>query len=261
MTHKAFARSFVFFLILISSIAAPSNIHAGGVCGGVYIVETGETFSSIAARCGTSVSIITAANPGVKEPLKTGQTLNVPGSTSGNAQIVTSTPTATYNYYPPVSYNGTYIVQYGDTFSGIASRYRISINDLWAANPYIQDINYLYAGQMLYIPASSSVIVPAPAEESVPLSYGTVSDKAPRGNITLSNKANGDVYVSLQGTTGDGTHVINEYPVHGEMQVRIPAGWYVYVAWVGGIKFEGQFKLGGDTNHTITFYASKVVVK
>ncbi|MFN8410838.1 MAG: hypothetical protein U0Z26_00475 [Anaerolineales bacterium] len=43
--------------------------------------------------------------------------------------------------------------------------------------------------------------------------------------------------------------------------VGIPSGWYSYVASVGGVKFEGQFKLSNDGSRTITFYAKKVVVE
>jgi hypothetical protein len=45
------------------------------------------------------------------------------------------------------------------------------------------------------------------------------------------------------------------------MQVKLPSGSYTYVAWVGGIKFEGWFQLGKDGSRTITFYAKKVVVE
>jgi hypothetical protein len=67
--------------------------------------------------------------------------------------------------------------------------------------------------------------------------------------------------VSLQGTMDDGSAVIKEYPVdRGSMTVRVPVGQYIYVAWVGGRKFDGQFNLNEDWNRTITFYSNKVVV-
>src|SRR5262245_28543588 len=78
MTRK-FLRLPILTLILIAAFIVPINVLAGGVCGGTYIVESGETFNSIAARCGTSAAAIIAANPGVSEPLKTGQALTVPG--------------------------------------------------------------------------------------------------------------------------------------------------------------------------------------
>jgi LysM repeat protein len=263
------ARKILISILLCTVLAIlPVTALAGGVCGGTYIVEKGETFSSIAARCGTTVSIITAANPGVSEPLKTGQSITVPGITSApptaTGPIVDNTSSFhNYNNYGPVNYTGKYIVQVGDTFASIASRYGVSVSALWAANPYIWDINYIFVGQTIYVPSGSSsggVISTLPPEPEH-LSYGSVPFNAPKGKIALSNKANGDVYVSLQGTTPDGTKVINEYSVNGQMQVKVPSGSYTYVASVGGVKFVGQFQLGSDAERTITFYAKKVVVE
>jgi LysM repeat protein len=262
------ARKILISILLCTILAIlPVTAFAGGVCGGTYIVEKGETFSSIAARCGTTVSIITAANPGVSEPLKIGQSITVPGITSAPSTptgpiVDNSSSSNNYNNYGPVNYTGKYTVQVGDTFSSIASRYGVSVSALWAANPYIWDINYIFVGQTIYVPSGSSsggVVATLPAEPEH-LSYGSVPPGTPKGKIALSNKANGHVYVSLQGTTQDGIRVINEYSVNGQMQVKVPSGSYTYVASVGGVKFVGHFNLGSDGERSITFYANKVVV-
>ncbi len=265
MIRKTFSRVSILISTLLISLAIQTSVLAGGICGGTYIVESGETFSSIAAKCGTTVSIITAANPGISEPLKTGQAINVPGLTyNAPAGPITDNTSSNNNSsnYGPVSYTNTYIVQVGDTFSSIAARYGVSVNALWAANPYIWDVNYIFVGQAIYVPSSSSggVISTLPPEPDH-LSYGTVPWNAPRGKIALSNKANGDVYVSLQGTTPDGTRVINEYSVNGQMLVKVPSGSYTYVASVGGVKFVGQFHLGSDAELKITFFSNKVLVE
>jgi LysM repeat protein len=252
MSHKAFTQVSVFVLLLLAFLAIPGSAQAGGGCGGTYIVQGDETLDVIAWRCDTTVSALYAANPGFSGYLYAGQTLVIPG---GDYNYYNN-----YNYYAPVSFSSTYIVQVGDTFSGIASRYGVSINDLRAANPYLWDINCLYAGQVIYVPASSWYPY-VPTETPTSLSYGTVPSGTPKGTIILSNKANADVYVSLQGTTRDGVEVINEYSVSGKMKVNVPAGWYIYVAWVGGQKFEGQFNLGGGSDHVISFYSNKIVVE
>jgi LysM repeat protein len=155
-----------------------------------------------------------------------------------------------------------YIVQRGDTFSGIAVRFGVSVNELWAANPQIWDINRIYPGQVIYIPASSRpVIVPNPEETLVARSTDGVLPGTPSVDIKLLNAANSEVYVSLQGVTKNGVSVINEYPVSGAMKAKVPAGWYVYVAWVGGTKFSGQFNLRASSHKTMTFYINKVVVE
>lgn len=79
--------------------------------------------------------------------------------------------------------------------------------------------------------------------------------------LQLSNKANGQVYVSLQGTARDGTNVIREYPVSGTFSVTIPAGYYDYVASVGAQEFTGSFNLPGHSSHSLTFHAHEVDVQ
>lgn len=251
MSFKTFSQIFVLITILMAFFVNPGSAQAWSGCGSSYVVQWGDTLSGIAAYCGTTVSAIYAVNPGISGYLYAGQVLAMPG--------------VDYCNCPQAGYTGTYTVQRGDTFSKIAKRYGVSTNSLWAANPYIWDINRIYPGQVLYVPASSSSswfnIVPTTGEELVPRSYGTVPPKTPTGTVKLINSANAEVYVSLQGTTSDDVRVINEYPVSGSMNVKVPAGWYIYVAWVGGQKFSGQFKLGGDSSHTLIFYINKVVVE
>jgi LysM repeat protein len=262
MSRKVFAQVSVLVLLLLAFFAIPAGAQAGGVCGGPYVVDAGDTLNSIAARCGTSVSAITTANSGVADPLRPGQTLNLPGSgpsgSSISSSIVSSDPTYTNtsnNYTPPpqvVTYSsGTYVVQYGDTFSAIASRHGLSINQLWAANPYIGNINLLYAGQVITIPGYSSGNV-TNSSDAV-LSYGSVPAGTNYGEVRLVNRSGGDIYVSLQGTTRDGISVIYEYPVSGTVRAKVPVGWYPYVAWVGGVEYVGEFNLSRVADHSIIF--------
>ncbi|HEU0295051.1 MAG TPA: LysM peptidoglycan-binding domain-containing protein [Anaerolineales bacterium] len=247
MFNKGFARVSVLILVLMALLAVPGSARAGGVCGGTYVVEWGDTVSKIAARCGTTVSAIYAANPSLGATLYAGQSLTLPGSNSGGPCNC-----------PPAGSGNTYVVKAGDTLAKIARHYGISVKALCAANPQISNIDLLYVGQVINIPGVS--IKPAPKKEPVPLSYGTVPANTPKGVIKLSNRAKAEVYVSFQGTTSDGSRIIKEYPVSGSKTVKIPAGRYSYVAWVGGTQFTGEFKLGATTDVTITFYIDRVVV-
>jgi LysM repeat protein len=204
-----------------------------------------------------------------------------------------------YNYnYAPTNSNGTYVVQVGDSFSEIANRFGVSMYALWNANPYIGNIELLYPGQVLNIPSASwatpapaspyyasqpaspwsgsqpyspwygnyppppwFAVTPTPTPVPVPLSVGNVSSGAPTANIELSNKANAQVYVSLQGTARDGTNIIREYPVSGTFDKTIPAGFYYYVAWVGGQEFSGAINLPGGSNHSLIFHSNEVDVQ
>lgn len=244
MFKKGYARVSILVLVLIALLAVPGSAGAGGVCGGTYVVEWGDTLSKIAARCGTTVSAIYAANPSLGATLYAGQVLTLPGSSHSGS---------------PAGYSGTYVVKPGDTFSRLARKFGVGVKALWAANPQISNINLLYVGQVIYVPAAS--IKPKPKKEAVPLSYGIVPINTPMVKVKLSNRAQAEVYVSFQGTTRDGFHIIKEYPVSGSTSVKMPAGRYTYVAWIGGKQFTGEFKLGAGAGASVTFYKDKVVVK
>lgn len=91
--------------------------------------------------------------------------------------------------------------------------------------------------------------------------YGTLPPALPSGRVKLVNKSKAEVYISMHCTTVDGYTTILEYPVVGTMRVSAPAGSYSYVAWVGGKKFQGWFKLSISGDATITFEKNKVTTK
>lgn len=102
--------------------------------GGTYVVQAGDTLSSIALRFGTSTDRLSAANH-LSDPdqLAVGQTLAIPGS--GRPQAPR-----------------TYTVQPGDTLSGIADSYGVSLSSLLAANS-VGDPSLLQPGTILTIPS------------------------------------------------------------------------------------------------------------
>jgi hypothetical protein len=93
-----------------------------------------------------------------------------------------------------------------------------------------------------------------------PQHFGTMPPFLPFGNITLINRSKAQAYISLQCTTKEGFVTIIEYPVRGPVNVKAPAGKYVFVAWVGGRKMVGNFALDKDGELTIKLYKDKVVV-
>jgi LysM repeat protein len=104
----------------------------------VHIVRWGENLISIAGRYGTSVQAIMNAN-GIANPhrIYAGQRLLIPGA----APPVVPAPTC----------GQVYVVQYGDTLSGIAYRLGISANALMLANNIVNP-NMIYAGRKLMLP-------------------------------------------------------------------------------------------------------------
>jgi LysM repeat protein len=276
MSRKIFTQVSFLALLLIALLAIPAGAQAGGVCGGTYVAEAGDTLNSIATRCGTTVSAINTANPGVSDPLRAGQTLNLSSTNSSGSAVTstivssdtsytatttttTTTTSSNYNnYVAPVTYNNsTYVVQYGDTFAAIAYRYGLSINQLWAANPQVWNINYIYAGQVLYISSGGGTVATS-TTQSQPLSYGNVPAGTEYSYVRLVNKSQSkEIYVSLQGETVDGIRVIYEYPVEGSLKVKVPTGNYTYVAWVNEQEFVGYFRLRKGSDRTITFRNSE----
>ena len=116
-----------------------------GAGGGLHQVMLGETLYSIAARYGTTVSALLAAN-GLANPdyIYAGQQLRIPGGAPSWPQQGPgpgSQPTC----------GGQHFVKPGETLSGIAWHYGSSVNALALANslrfPYI-----IYAGQSLHVP-------------------------------------------------------------------------------------------------------------
>ena len=251
MSHKPFIRLIFLIVILLASFAGSGNAQAQSSCGSTYIVQPGDWLSKIASRCGVTLSQMYAANPGVGYYIYPGQVLVI--------------PVGGYSSSPSYTYTNTYIVQRGNSFSMIARRYGISVNALWSANGQIRDINRIYPGQVINVPASSSSswfnIVPSSSDPSAELSYGTAPAGTPSRTIKLINNANADVYVSLQGTTKDGVSVINEYSVSGSSTVTVPVGQYHYVAWIGGQKFVGDFKLREGVTLSMKFYINRVIVQ
>lgn len=153
-------RSFQFFAAIVmlwSLVAVPGSASAASTsvasgCPSQIIVQSGDTLSSIAYACGTTTEAILAANPGISSTVTAGQVLNIPAAS-------TTTYVYTTTVYSPVY--ATYIVQWGDTLGTIAARFGCSAYDIMAVNPQIWNPNLIYAGQIINLPATATV-VPAP---------------------------------------------------------------------------------------------------
>jgi hypothetical protein len=90
--------------------------------------------------------------------------------------------------------------------------------------------------------------------------YGTLPPAVPFRHITLVNKAKAEAYISLH-VDLDGSNTVIEYPVEGRRKIEAPVGFYTYVAWVGGRKMVGEFRLHNNEDLTITLFKDKVVIK
>lgn len=110
-----------------------------------YVVQQGDTLAIIARRFGVTVEDILKVNPGlVSQPyIYPGQIIRIP--VPGEV---------------PVPRAALYIVQPGETLTGIAARYNIPASALLQANPQITDPNLVFPGQIILIPLPYGTVVP-----------------------------------------------------------------------------------------------------
>lgn len=141
MFAKKIVQCIVVAALLAASLASTGEAKAWSGCASSITVQWGDTLSSLARLCGTSVDAIRAANPGLGWWVYAGQVLTIPTG-------YTPDPV----YYP--SYGGTYVVRRGDTLGKIAARIGISVGDILAVNPQIYNASLIYTGQVINLPAA-----------------------------------------------------------------------------------------------------------
>jgi peptidoglycan/xylan/chitin deacetylase (PgdA/CDA1 family) len=155
MHHRqiALALGLLIALALGTTAASPGDVAAQQT---TYTVRAGDTLSSIAARHGTTVSALAAAN-NIANPnlIRVGQVLRIPSAVPPPA---------------PAPIAGTYTVRAGDTLFSIAARHGTTVSALAAANN-IANPNLIRVGQVLVIPGAGS---PAQVVRSVPTTQRVV---------------------------------------------------------------------------------------
>ncbi len=132
-----------------------------------YTVQSGDTPSGIAKRFSITVDELLTANDLLPEDatrIRVGQVLVIPPGGAVPPTVAPAIPpTVTPTPAPVVSYT----LRSGDTLSGIAERFGITVNNLLAANGLsAQDATFLQIGQVLIIPAPGQTfptLTPAPA--------------------------------------------------------------------------------------------------
>lgn len=104
-----------------------------------YVVARGDSLSMIAQRHNVGLTQLRAANNLRGDTIQVGQRLSIPG---GGPMTIASAP-------PVVS---KHIISRGETLSGIAQRYQVSVSRLREANNLRNDT--IRVGQVLLIPAT-----------------------------------------------------------------------------------------------------------
>lgn len=159
-----------------------------------YTVKAGDSFEKIARKVGTTPEKLAKAN-GMKTTaiIRPGQKLKVPGAPAvANTQVVSQTaaqPVAA----PAKPTAASHKVKPGETFFSIAKKYKISTDELVAANPKVK-ASALRPGQILSLggePSPTTMIStqsPAAAPRSAPAPMAKAPAAVPN-NIPVSTPA------------------------------------------------------------------------
>jgi LysM repeat protein len=139
----------------------PVSTSSESASPGAYVVQPGDTLSAIAARAGTTVHALAAANGlNPNAYLISGTAIQVPGGSSSTV----SAP-AVFASGDSGSSQGAYVVQPGDTLSAIAARAGTTVDALAAANG-LNPNAYLISGTTVQLTGGSSQFVSMSSESS-----------------------------------------------------------------------------------------------
>ena len=148
----------------------PTPTPANGLCTGIYYsVRWGDYLYKIARQFGVSAADIMRCNV-LPNPnlLRPGQQLLIPQG----APTATPAPSRTRvppTVTPPAPCGTRYYVRPGDTLSRIALMFGTTVRAIMDANGLVNP-NYIYVGQILWIPCGGGSVTPTPAPPG-PLTY------------------------------------------------------------------------------------------
>ena len=166
MSCTIFKRAILSVSVAAASLAVAETTH---------IVQKGETLYSLSRTYGTTVQAICAAN-GIADgsSVRAGQKLTIPDTKQAAATEQRQ------------SSGGSYTVEKGDTWYGIARRFGTNVNKLYELND-VDSTATLKVGQTVIVPGGTVAVATDPAKPSpdAPKTGGKISLEDPR---TYSDK-------------------------------------------------------------------------
>jgi LysM repeat protein len=168
----------------VTSSAAPATTSSTSSAAQRYTIGTGDTVSSIASKFGVSVQAILSANGlGWSSVIYPGRTLTIPRS--GTAEVFETV--AEVSPIVNTTVTESYTIKSGDTLSGIATKFGVSVASLLSANSLSMS-SIIFGGQTLKIARPvPAVIATTPA--SIVITEATASSVTPLSPEMESNAA------------------------------------------------------------------------
>lgn len=148
-----------------------------------YTVARGDTLAKVSSRTGVPASVISQLNPG---KLKRGQLLRLPQNSKSIPDVIPAAPvrstmiassskstktdhasSAVAELRSSRSVPSSYKVQSGDTLSGIARRYGVDLDDIYAANGGASKLSTLRVGQVIRLSAPATAVAQKSTKSAV----------------------------------------------------------------------------------------------
>jgi LysM repeat protein len=187
-------------------VVAPAAVApAASSSGSSYTIATGDTVSSIATRFGVSIEDILSANGlSWSSVIYAGRTLTIPGGSAPSIQpAAVVTPVAATPVAAPAASGGqTYTIVSGDTISGIAAKFGVSVQSVLDANGLNQS-SIIFSGRTLQIGgAAAPTITPAAAAAPVAVVEPAASTDSSVTPLTDEMAVNAATIVSVGRSLG-----------------------------------------------------------
>lgn len=142
-------------ILVVFTLLFLSMLHAQD-CSSFHLVAKGETLYGISKNNGCTVDQLLSVNPGIVLPLREGVSVCIPKTPSNQSTELKSEEFRQHN------------VAAGETWYGIAQRYRCTVDALMGLNPSVQ--GGLKEGMRLRLPEpikEASIDVPTPSVRKV----------------------------------------------------------------------------------------------
>ena len=190
-------KRFFFLLLIVSTFYLSTGSVSAQSGGPVYIVQSGDTLSAIAARFNVSVDALVAANPGLDPNLiSQGQQIIIPGLEGVTGVLDTE------------------VVNFGNSFHSLARHSQIQADTLRKLNRIISPSEF-YAGATMIIPKKNNTtdltnrITPVAGETLLELAVKSNSDPWTLSHLNELNGTwdglPGDILYSSDKSTSNAT--------------------------------------------------------